>query len=109
METKQKRTKVVASVLVLAGLLVFALTAIGGNLEPKAPPGPTMKTLDEVEPRIPVQSLPGDANSLYVISQQGSYYLTGNITGEPNKCGIMIAANNVTVDLMGFTLTGVAG
>jgi len=51
METKQKKTKTAVSVLVLAGLVVFALTAIGGNLEPSAPPGPTMKTLDEVEPR----------------------------------------------------------
>ena len=107
METRQKKAKVVVSVVALAGLLAFALTAIGGNLEPSAPPGPTMKTLDEVEPRIPVQSLGGDANSLYVISQPGSYYLTGNITGEPNKDGIMIAANNVTVDLMGFSLIGV--
>ena len=109
METKQKRTKVVVSVLVLAGLVVLALTATGGNLEPSGPPGPTMKTLDEVEPRIAVQSLPGDANSLYVISETGSYYLTGNIAGEPNKCGITIDANNVTVDLMGFGLIGVPG
>lgn len=94
-------------VLVLAGTFMFSLFAAGGNLEPIGPPGPTMKTLTEVEPRIPVQSLSGDANSLYVISQPGSYYLTGNITGEPNKGGIMIAANNVTVDLMGFGLIGV--
>jgi len=109
MKTKQKKTKTVVSVLVLAGLVIFALTAVGGNLEPSAPPGPTMKTLAEVEPRIAVQSLPGDTNSLYVISETGSYYLTGNITGEPNKCGITIAANNVTVDLMGFGLIGVPG
>ena len=109
MKTKQKKTKTAVSVLVLAGLVVFGLTAIGGDLEPSAPPGPTMKTLDEVEPRIPVQSLPGDANSLYVISEPGSYYLAGNIVGEPNKCGITIAANNVTVDLIGFSLIGVPG
>jgi len=107
METRQKRRTVVVSVLVLAGTFMFSLFAAGGNLEPSGPPGPTMKTLAEVEPRISVQSLGGDANSLYVISQPGSYYLTGNITGEPNKDGIMIAANNVTVDLMGFSLIGV--
>ena len=109
MEERTKRIKKAVSVLILVGLVVFALTAIGGNLEPTAPPGPTMKTLAEVEPRTPVQSLAGDANSLYVISQPGSYYLTGNITGEPNKCGIRIEANNVTVDLMGFSLIGVPG
>ncbi len=48
MEVKKKRTKVVASVLALAALVVFSLTAGGGNLEPTSPPGPTMKTLNEV-------------------------------------------------------------
>lgn len=48
METKQKRTKAVVSVLVLAGLVVFALTAIGGNLEPSGSPGPTMHTLEDI-------------------------------------------------------------
>jgi len=109
METRQKRRTVVVSVLVLAGTFMFSLFAVGGNLEPSGPPGPTMKTLGEVEPRKAVQSLPGDANSLYVISQPGSYYLTGNIVGEPNKCGIALTANNVTVDLMGFGLIGVPG
>jgi parallel beta-helix repeat protein len=109
MKTKRKKTKVVVSVLILSALVVFSLSGYAGKLEPGAPPGPTMKTLDEVEPRTPVQSLPGDANSLYVISQPGSYYLTGKIVGEPNKCGIKIAANNVTLDLMGFSIIGVPG
>ncbi|MBA7679145.1 hypothetical protein ES703_87428 [subsurface metagenome] len=39
METRTKRTKTAVNVMVLAGLVVFALTAIGGNLEPTAPPG----------------------------------------------------------------------
>lgn len=48
METKQKRTKVAVSVLALAGLLVFSLFAIAGNLGPIAPPSPTTQSLDEV-------------------------------------------------------------
>jgi len=48
METKKAKTTVVVGLLALAGLVVFSLTAGGGNLEPSAPPGPTMKTLDEV-------------------------------------------------------------
>jgi hypothetical protein len=48
MEARQTRTRVVVSVLVLAGLLVFCLYALAGDLEPNAPPAPTMHTLDEV-------------------------------------------------------------
>jgi hypothetical protein len=82
-------------------------TARAGDLTP--PPGapsPTMKTLDEVEPRVPVQSLSGNASYLYVIDQPGSYYLTGNITAVSGKSGILIKAHNVTVDLSGFALLG---
>src|SRR4029079_13757973 len=77
------------------------------------PPGPvasTMKTLSEVEPRIAVNSIntPGDAASLFKITQPGSYYLTGNITGEVGKHGVEITASGVTLDLNGFDLVGVA-
>jgi hypothetical protein len=40
----------------------------------------------------------------FTISQSGTYYLTRNLTATGN--GIIISANNVTLDLMGFTLTG---
>jgi len=108
METKQKRRKVVVSLLALAGLLVFSLQAIGGgSLEPSAPPGPIMKTLDEVEPRIPVQSLSGDSTAEYKITQSGSYYLTGDVTvTSTTKHGIQVDVNDVTIDLMGYTLKG---
>jgi type VI secretion system secreted protein Hcp len=47
MESTKAKTKTVA-VLVLCGILVYALIATGGSLEPIAPPGPTMHTLDEI-------------------------------------------------------------
>lgn len=47
METKQART-MLAAMLLLGGMLVYALTATGGSLEPNAPPEPTMKTLQEI-------------------------------------------------------------
>jgi parallel beta-helix repeat protein len=108
METKQKRRKVVVSLLALAGLVVFSLQAIGsGSLEPSAPPGPIMKTLDEVEPRIPIQSLSGDSTCQYLITQSGSYYLTGDVTVvSTTKHGIIVECNDVTIDLMGYTLKG---
>ena len=36
------------TILALAALCVFSLFAVGGGLEPNAPPGPTMHTLDEI-------------------------------------------------------------
>lgn len=94
-------------VLIVVGLGARALA--GDFTPPTGPVGPTMKTLDSVEPRIPVSqdTTPGDASGLYVISQTGSYYLTQNITGVAGKNGIKIMAAGVTLDLNGFTMTGV--
>ncbi|MHC4285828.1 MAG: hypothetical protein ACYSWZ_23060 [Planctomycetota bacterium] len=101
MEMKEKRTKFALSTLVVAGLAVFSLYTIAGDLEPSGPPGPTMKTLEEVEPRTPIDSLP------FTIDLSGSYYVTGDLLGSPFDDGITINADNVTLDLRGFTLTGV--
>jgi parallel beta-helix repeat protein len=79
-----------------------------GGLTPPGAPTPTMKTLDQIEPRTPVsaENTPGDTTTLFKITQPGSYYLTGNVTGVSNKHGIVIACTNVTLDLMGFDLNG---
>ena len=86
--------------------------ALAGDLAPPlGPVTPTMKTLDEVEARIAVNATntPGTASNVHVIDEPGSYYLTGNIIGEPGKNGIFITSNDVTLDLNGFTLLGVNG
>jgi hypothetical protein len=57
-----------------------------------------MKTLTQVEPRTDVATLSGDPSKL-----------SGNITGVANKKGIAIQANNVTLDLRGFALSGPNG
>ena len=48
METKGKRTQVLAGLLALVGLLLVWTLATAGDLEPNEPPAPTMKTLDEI-------------------------------------------------------------
>ena len=99
----------------MAGIAAGALLTRNAKAGPLDPPaGPvtsTGKTLTEVEPRIAVNqtNTPGDSSSIFRITQPGSYYLTGNVAGESGKHGILVQASNVTLDLMGFALTGVSG
>ncbi len=105
-----------------AGVAALARLAQAGPLDP--PPGPvaaTGRTLQEIydriartqsgvgEPRIPIQSLPGSATFSHVISEPGSYYLTGPIVGSAGKNGIEVAADNVVLDCRGHALRGAAG
>lgn len=90
-------------------VLTLCGNALAGPLTPQAGPvASTMKTLEQVEPRIPIglAATPGDADSLYRITQPGSYYLTGNVTGVAGKSGIEVAVSGVTIDLCGFQLDG---
>ena len=84
-----------AAALVL-GLLLQPVSILHaqGPLTPPGAPTPTMKTLDQIEPRKEVNATntPGDATNLFIISTGGSYYLGGNITGVSGKHGIQIAA-----------------
>jgi parallel beta-helix repeat protein len=79
----------------------FANAFAQGSLTPPGAPGPTMKTLSQIEPRTPISSLP------YTISAPGAYYVTTNLTGVSGTNGITIAANDVTLDLKGYSLVGV--
>jgi parallel beta-helix repeat protein len=92
-------------------LLSFAIVnlatlALAGDLNPPGAPESTSGP----EPRIAINSVntPGDSASHFQITEPGSYYLEDNliILGTEPRHGIVIEADNVTVDLSGFTLDG---
>jgi hypothetical protein len=106
--THKPPTRTVLSLSALALLVTGAVLYAGPLDPPTGPITPTSKTLAEIEPRIAINATntPGDADSVFRISQPGSYYLTGNVLGEANKRGVEIAASNVTLDLAGFVVDG---
>ncbi|MCC6230857.1 MAG: right-handed parallel beta-helix repeat-containing protein [Phycisphaerales bacterium] len=105
------RTVLLCTSIASLSLVAAALVVAGPLNPPSGSVSSTYKTLTEVEPRIAINSTntPGDADSLYQISQPGSYYLTANITGVSGRHGIEIASSGVTIDLNGFQVLGVSG
>jgi hypothetical protein len=94
-QAKKSTLTVVIGLALLAGVY---LGIFAGNLDPPGAPAPTMKTLDEVEPRIPIASIP------FTISSSGAYYLTGDLTAVSGS--IRVEADDVSIDLRGFTISG---
>ena len=100
---KTKMPIIIAALLLPAFNPQFSTAFAQGALTPSGPPGATMLTLLQIEPRTPISTVP------YTITQPGSYYLTTNLTGTSGTNGITISSPNVTLDLRGFSLTGVPG
>jgi hypothetical protein len=98
MKTKLNHQLVAAVGLLFTLALQPSTLLAQGSLTPPGAPAPTMKTLQQVEPRVPISSAP------FTISQPGSYYLTTNLTVSGGDA-ITIATNGVTLDLNGFTIS----
>ncbi len=72
-----------------------------GQSHPTGPAGPDDENAVANRARTPISSAP------YTITDNGSYYLTTNLTVSGGHA-ITIAANNVTLDLNGFTISSTA-
>lgn len=92
-----KTLSAMIAVLFASAICVFAQ----GSLTPPGPPRPTMRSLDQIEPRTPISSTP------FVISSSGSYYLAHNLTVS-SGVAITISTSFVELDLNGFTIAGTA-
>jgi hypothetical protein len=97
MRTTIYRLLITIHVLLASASMIFAQ----GSLAPPGAPAPTMKSLDQIEARTPISTLP------FTISTSGSYYLTKNLSVTTGDA-ITISVNNVTLDLNGFTLSSSA-
>src|SRR5260370_25281380 len=86
----------VYGLLIPAALMTTHGLFAQGNLNPPGAPGPTFKTLSQIEPRTPISSLP------FTITNSGSYYVTTNLFGTRNTDVITISSNHVALDLNGF-------
>ena len=93
------RFSILLLALALTGFTTSNLNAQGA-LTPPGAPAPMMKSLAQIEPRTPISSVP------FTISVPGSYYLTTNLVQNGSAGGIIISANDVTLDLGGFTIRG---
>lgn len=106
MKSKSFTLLITATLLTTLNSQLASTFAQGSLTPPPGAPAPVMKSLDQIESRIPVNTLPGASNAVHVISQPGNYYLTGDIVGSTGKNGILINAHDVTIDLNGYTLLG---
>lgn len=75
-----------------------AISMAQGPLTPTAGPSETMRSLDQIEPRTPIDSLP------HTIDESGSYFIANNLS--VSGTAILVTADNVSLDLQGFTIEG---
>jgi parallel beta-helix repeat protein len=100
MSVSGRATNILLVLILAVGISIVAMLASGVRGGPLDPPAPPASTAGVLRPGTPITSLP------FTISQPGNYYLTGNLTLASAGNGIMINADDVTLDLGGFTIDG---
>ena len=108
MLVSSRATNILLVAILAVGIGIVAMLASGargGPLDPPAAPSAT-GTLPQVEPRSPIPPVGWNGAFPIVISQPGSYFLTRSLIGVTDEDGIQVDADNVTLDLSGFTLVG---
>lgn len=92
------------------GVACAAVVALGWSQMVDWAPAPGPRTPAELccDPRIPVNetNTPSGGGGMFRIGAAGSYYLPEPLSGQPGMHGIVIAADDVSLDLMGFALEG---
>ncbi len=71
-----------------------------GFLNPAGAPAPSMRTLQQIEPGTPIDTIP------FTISEPGTYFLTRNLHHGGTGSAIILSASDVTLDGRGFVITG---
>jgi parallel beta-helix repeat protein len=102
------------ALFLISAFQLFSVSAFSqGSLTPPGPPAPTMKRLDELEPRTNLQATPApagvdtsNADYHFIINQPGSYYLSANLLVTKTH-GLRVSAPGVTLDLNGFEISQV--
>jgi hypothetical protein len=95
-----RATNILLVAILAAGIGIVAMLAPGVRGGPLDPPGPPSSSDGVRLPGTPIDHIP------YTISTPGNYYLTRNLALATSGDGITIAADDVAIDLMGFTIAG---
>ncbi|MEM0982623.1 MAG: right-handed parallel beta-helix repeat-containing protein [Planctomycetota bacterium] len=88
--------------------IALAQSALGPLTPPPGVPTDTRPSLADLQERRSINDLPGSSTGQFVVTEPGSYVLTGNISSIVGADALQIrTAGDVTIDLNGYSIVGV--